>query len=228
MQSLITSLRRLVIRAVQMVVGSVVLGVGLVIWNWTPLKNFVFRESLVAHANTIRHASCPINRKELILDRLDDVMDELQSGETVGLVRFLEFYDAVKPLLDDGITSDEQRLVEREIDRLERDLRRAAVDWAERVKQLQETSGETCSALTSLYSPRTVPWHHSVAGCRPQKPQPDRNNAASQSPCCCPNRWRGLRSFSLPNYSCLPCRRECSCTSSGPFGGNSCLAAWRS
>ena len=102
------------------------------------LKNFAFRESLVSNANTIRQAACPIERKELLLDRLDDVMDELQSGETVGLVRFLEFYGAVKPLLNDDITSDEQRLVEREIDRLERDLRRVAVDWTERVKQLQE------------------------------------------------------------------------------------------
>ena len=65
-------------------------------------------------------------------------MDELQAGETVGPVRWLEFYDAVQPLLKDGITSDEQRLVEREIDRLERDLRRAATNWTKNVKQLQE------------------------------------------------------------------------------------------
>jgi hypothetical protein len=139
MTALIAKLRRFVIVVAQSVVGFAVLIVSLTYWNWTSLKQFVFRESLVSQANTIRQASCPIQTKEMLLDRLDDVMDELLAGETVGLVRFLEFYDAVQPLLKDGITSDEQRLLEREIDRLERDLRRAAVNWTAKVKQSQET-----------------------------------------------------------------------------------------
>jgi hypothetical protein len=138
MTGLITRLRKLAIRFIQLVAGSGVLVGGLAFWNWTPLKNFVFRESLVSQANIIRQASCPIQTKEMLLDRLDDVMDELLAGETVGLVRWMEFYDAVQPLLSDGITSDEHRLVEREIDRLERDLRRAAINWTASVRQLQE------------------------------------------------------------------------------------------
>jgi hypothetical protein len=138
MTGLITRLRKLAIRFIQLVAGSGVLVGGLAFWNWTPLKNCVFRESLVSQANIIRQASCPIQAKEMLLDRLDDVMDELLAGETVGLVRFLEFYDAVQPLLEDGITSDEHRLVEKEIDRLERDLRRAAINWTASVRQLKE------------------------------------------------------------------------------------------
>jgi len=134
----IAKLEKLVVRTLQLVAGVGVLVCSLTAWNWTSIKNFAFRESLVSQANTIRQASCPIDKKELLLDRLDDVMDYLLAGETVGLVRFWEFHNAVEPLLKDGITSDERRLVEREIDRLERDLRRAAINWTERVKQLQE------------------------------------------------------------------------------------------
>jgi hypothetical protein len=137
-RGLIDRLRRLVIVFVQLGTGLVVLVIGCTYWNWTSLKNLAFRESLVSYAHTIRQTSCPVERKELLLDRLDDVLDELQVGETVGLLRFLEFYDAIGPLLKDEITSDEQRLVEREIDRLERDLRRAGVNWTESVRQLKE------------------------------------------------------------------------------------------
>lgn len=139
MNGLISRLRRFVVRLVQLVAVFVFLAVGVVGWNWSSLKNFVFRQSLVTHANTIRQASCPIDKKELLLDRLDSVMDDLQAGETVGLLRWREFRDAVEPLLKDGITSDEQRLVEREIDRLERDLRRAATNWTKNVKQFVES-----------------------------------------------------------------------------------------
>lgn len=102
------------------------------------IKSVAFRESLITHANIIRQANCPLDRKELLLDRLDNLMDDFEAGETIGLLRWTEFRDAVEPLLKDGITSDEQRLVEREIDRLERDMRRAATNWAENVRQLRE------------------------------------------------------------------------------------------
>ena len=127
MTALIDRLTKLVVLVVQIAVGLASLVVGLMCWNWTPLKNFVFRESLVCHAQSIRQSTCSLSDKELLLDRLDFLMEYLEEGKTVGVVRWIEFSNAIEPLLKDEITSDEQRLVEREIDRLERELRRSLV-----------------------------------------------------------------------------------------------------
>lgn len=125
MRSLIKRLKRLLIRTIQVVVGLIVVVVGLIAWNWTSLKNFAFRESLVWNAQAIRQSTCPLNDKILLLDRLDFLMEYVDEGKTVGVVRWMEFEQAIEPLLKDEITSDEQRLVEREMDRLERELRRS-------------------------------------------------------------------------------------------------------
>ena len=124
MRDAIERLRRLVIRRSKTVAGAVLLGVLLVYWNWTSIKNLVFRESLVVQAQKIRALTCPLETKEALLDEIEGLMDGLQKGRTVGVLRWLEFQEAVEAMLKDGITNDEQRLIERECERLEQELQR--------------------------------------------------------------------------------------------------------
>lgn len=113
---------RFAVLVVQLVATTVMLAVGLSYWHWTSIKNLAFRESLFCHAQTIRQSKWPLNDKELLLDRLDELMDELQEDRTVGVLRWVEFHEAIEPLLKNGIAGDKVQLVEREIDGLKREL----------------------------------------------------------------------------------------------------------
>jgi hypothetical protein len=124
MRDAIDRLRRLVISAVQVVAGTVLLSVFLVYWHWTSIKNLAFRESLVVQAQKIRALACPLETKEALLDEIEALMDDLHEGRTIGVLRWMEFRQAIDAMLKDGITNDERRLIERECERLEQELRR--------------------------------------------------------------------------------------------------------
>lgn len=117
-------LRRLVVLTVQFLSGAVLLIAVVAYWHWTAIKNLAFRESLAIQAQKIRALTNPLETKEALLDEIEALMDDLHEGRTIEILRWLEFHEAIEAMLKDGITSDERRLIERECERLERELER--------------------------------------------------------------------------------------------------------
>jgi hypothetical protein len=57
-----------------------------------------------------------------LLDRLDAVEERLANGATPSFFDRVNHDEAVRAMLNDGITSDEVRLIERELRKFEREL----------------------------------------------------------------------------------------------------------
>lgn len=118
-----SSSRFRVTRLIQMTAGvSVVLSLVLILtWPWCQVA--IIRFSLHGYAAEVRRANRSLEEKERLLDRIEALDDRLRDGATIGTPRWIEAVGAIRKMLSNGIDPDEVRLIERELQRLERELK---------------------------------------------------------------------------------------------------------
>ncbi len=82
--------------------------------------NWWIRVQVREHARLVRQSDCSLPDKERLLDRLDALESRISDGASIGLLRWHECSSIVEGLCEQGITSDEVRLIERELAKLEK------------------------------------------------------------------------------------------------------------
>jgi hypothetical protein len=104
-------------------IGAVLLlAVFMLLLRWPALVTFGIRHDLHEYAKTIRASSRSLGEKEKLLDRIDALEKSLDGGAAVSAFGWKPHNDAIRAMLDDGLTADEVRLVERELEKVEREL----------------------------------------------------------------------------------------------------------
>jgi len=107
---------------VQSVAVLLVLVTGGGIWQWPRLHQWQIEGDLRDYARTARKSDLVLHQKEQLLDAIDRLQDRLEQGETIGFFRWRRCDEAVRDLTRAGITSDEVKLIVRELHRIESKL----------------------------------------------------------------------------------------------------------
>ncbi|MGE3408671.1 MAG: hypothetical protein AB7I37_17765 [Pirellulales bacterium] len=94
----------------------------LLIAKWPSFVANGIRHDLHEYAKAIRACDQSLDDKERLLDRIDAVEAQLDDGATPSMFGWTAHDDAIKAMLSDGITPDEVRLIERELQKVERKL----------------------------------------------------------------------------------------------------------
>lgn len=102
------------------VVGVVVFGTAWAVTAFPSVSNWWIGGQVREHARLVRQSACTLPDKERLLDRLDVLERRIEDGASIGLVRWHKCSVIVEELCEQGITSDEVRLIERELAKLER------------------------------------------------------------------------------------------------------------
>jgi hypothetical protein len=111
------------LRTVLRYLGVVVLVLmAAVLADFANIKAWWVAADLSEYARVIRHADCPLEEKERLLDRVEALEDCLRHGSTIGFLRWQRCNRAVRDLLDLGLSADNIALLERELHRVEREI----------------------------------------------------------------------------------------------------------
>ena len=94
----------------------------LVILNWNFLTKLQAGIDLRGFARVVRKSTLLLQDKERLLDVIEHLEDRVDLEESIDLVRWWQHAQAVDDMLESGIEGDEVRLIERELDRSEKDL----------------------------------------------------------------------------------------------------------
>ena len=113
-----TLLNRL-IQIISIVLSAVLL---LVILNWSFLTKLKAGMDLRGFARVVRKSTLLLHDKERLLDVIEHLEDRVDLEESIDLIRWWQHAQAVDEMLEAGIERDEVRLIERELDRSEKDL----------------------------------------------------------------------------------------------------------
>ena len=100
--------------------GAVVFCTAWAVTAFPSVSNWWIRGAVREHARLVRQSTCTLPDKERLLDRLDGLEGRIEDGASIGLLRWHECSRIVEELCEQGITSDEVRLIERELARLEK------------------------------------------------------------------------------------------------------------
>ena len=105
-------------------VTSIVLAAVLlfVILNWSFLTKLKAGIDLRGFARAVRKSTLLLHDKERLLDEIEHLEDRVDLEESIDLMRWLQHAQAVDEMLEAGIEGDELRLIERELNRSEKDL----------------------------------------------------------------------------------------------------------
>jgi len=90
--------------------------------NATTIKAWWITADLCEYSRIVRHADCPLEAKERLLDRTEAIEDYVRHGGTVSLFRWRRCNHAVRDLLGMGLTTDNIALTERELRRVEKEI----------------------------------------------------------------------------------------------------------
>jgi hypothetical protein len=91
------------------------------IWHcWPSLQATQTQDDLDFFASAIRRAPCELSIKERLLDRLDAIEDQINKGRLPDYARWLRHDKVIRELLNQGLRHDTGRLIERELQRVER------------------------------------------------------------------------------------------------------------
>lgn len=104
------------------------IGVGLLVvvalliakWPWFVVRGI--RHDLHEYAKAIRGCDQRLSDKERLLDVIDAVEARLDNRAIPSMFSWTAHNDAIRAMLDGGITPDEVRLIERELQKVERKL----------------------------------------------------------------------------------------------------------
>ena len=93
-----------------------------VILNWSFLTKLKAGIDLRGFALVVRKSTLLLHDKERLLDVIEHLEDRVDLEESVVLIRWWQHSQAIDDMLEAGIEGDEVRLIERELDRSEKDL----------------------------------------------------------------------------------------------------------
>ena len=97
----------------------------LVILNWSFLTRLKAGIDLRGFARVVRKSTLLLDEKERLLDEIEWLEDRVDVNESVDLLRWYQHVQTIQEMLDAGIQGDEVRLIERELDRSEKDLEKS-------------------------------------------------------------------------------------------------------
>jgi hypothetical protein len=108
-------------------VTSIVLAAVLlfVILNWSFLTKLKAGIDLRGFARVVRKSTLLLREKERLLDEIEHLEDRVDFEQAIDLIRWWQHAQAVDDMLNDEIEGDEVRLIERELDRSEKDLEKS-------------------------------------------------------------------------------------------------------
>ena len=113
----------LILGPVQVMLSLVVLVLFAITLNWSSINVLRARYDLHHYANEVRRADRPLADKERLLDRIEALDDLLGNGAEIGTCRWATCDEAIRTMLKDGIQADDVRLIERELQRVEQEIR---------------------------------------------------------------------------------------------------------
>ena len=93
-----------------------------VVLNWSFLKKLKAGIDLRGFARAVRKSTLLLHDKERLLDEIEHLEDRVDFEQSIDLIRWWQHAQAVDDMLEAGIVGDEVRLIERELDRSEKDL----------------------------------------------------------------------------------------------------------
>ena len=94
----------------------------LLIARWSDLVAFNMKNRLHKFASAIRASDRSLEDKEQLLEEIDAVIVRLDGGAKPSMWEWTVHDRAIRRMLDDGITGDEGRLIERELQKAEAEL----------------------------------------------------------------------------------------------------------
>jgi hypothetical protein len=85
-------------------------------WWFSPtIMRMVIVHDLREYATAIRRSDLDLESKVRVLDQIDSLEDRLQKGRSFGIMQWRFIDTTISELLDGEISSDDLRLVEREL-----------------------------------------------------------------------------------------------------------------
>ena len=115
-------MKTLLNRSIQFI--SIVLAAVLlfVILNWNFMTKVKAAFDLRGFARVVRKSTLLLHDKERLLDVIEHLEDRVDLEESIDLIHWCQHAQAVDDMLEAAIEGDEVRLIERELDRSEKDL----------------------------------------------------------------------------------------------------------
>jgi hypothetical protein len=87
-----------------------------------PTDSVRMRQDLHQLTMKLEKANIRLDQKEYLLDEIDAIRRRIQAGASINAATWREVSEAIDVLLKDEITNDKLRLIERELDRISREI----------------------------------------------------------------------------------------------------------
>lgn len=97
----------------------------LAVSNQSSIKRIVIETKLRSYASAVRQSNVTLADKERLLEVVERLEDRVYNGQRIEWLRWSGHEEAIDQLLKKGINADEVRLIERELQRTEHDLKEA-------------------------------------------------------------------------------------------------------
>lgn len=94
----------------------------LVLSNWSSVVSMSIQHDLDEYGRLVRASKRSVGEKERLLDVIDSVEEKLDLGAVPSMRRWLRHDSVIRAMLARGITPDEVRLIERELQKFEKEL----------------------------------------------------------------------------------------------------------
>ena len=114
--------KRLLMVGLQYVGAVLVVAMGITYMIWPTISAYRIHADLNSYAREVRHSDCPLHEKEALLDRIEAIEDLVDATGSIVPLRWSHTDDAIREMLDGEISSDEVRLIERELRRTEKKM----------------------------------------------------------------------------------------------------------
>jgi hypothetical protein len=101
-------------RLMHLIVSMILVAILGFILAWPSLMTFAVDLNLDEYSKSVRGGSCSIQEKERLLDLIDGLKERIDDGASISTFRWMRHDQAIQPLLEGGLTSDDARLLERE------------------------------------------------------------------------------------------------------------------
>ena len=108
---------------IRVATGVAVIGVVLLVYNWSWISSVLIRSDLKEYARQVRASRLSVARKIELLDAIDGLSDKIDAEERIGLLRWWETNEVVKELLAGGLNEERAVLFQRELGRVQQRLK---------------------------------------------------------------------------------------------------------
>jgi len=92
-------------------------------WFWPSAKRLKINHDLRAYSEAVRKSDLEIETRIDLLNQFDVILGEVEQGRCVGMMQWWSVNDCIRDMLEGDVTEDETKLIQRELDQLERRLK---------------------------------------------------------------------------------------------------------